>query len=79
MIDLAKHDGEIEVRMDLPARGRMVSCVVHLGRDGLSVRRVGRRRALRGPWWKIFRALDVPDGAPAKFCGDREGMLADGR
>lgn len=79
MIDLAKHDGAVDVRMDLPARGRMVPCVVHLGRDGLSVRAAGKRTGLAAPWWKILRALDFPDGARAKFYADPEGLLASRR
>lgn len=77
MIDLAKHDGTLEVRMDLPARGRMVACVVRIDRAGLSVRAAGRRTRLAAPWWKVLRALDAPQSARAKYLADPEGLLAD--
>jgi len=79
MINLAKHDGTLDVRMDLPARGRMVACVVRIDRTGLSVRAAGRRTRLAAPWWKVLRALDLPDSGAAKFYADPEGLLASGR
>ncbi len=79
MIDLAKHEGSLEIRADLPARGRMVPCVVRIDRAGLSVRAAGRRTRLAAPWWKILRALDLPKSGRAKYMADPEGLLADGR
>lgn len=78
MIDLAKHDGVLDVRMDLPARGRMVPCVVHIDRAGLSIRAAGRRQEIAAPWWQVFRALNVPGSAEAKYLRDPEGLLAKG-
>lgn len=75
-ISLLKHNGLLEIDLDLPARGLMVPVRLSVTRAGLAIRPKGRRFAASAPWWKVLRALDLPLSAPAKFLADVEGFLA---
>jgi hypothetical protein len=76
-ISLAKHDGILKVDMDLPARGLMVPATLTVTRAGIEVRPRGRRFAASAPWWKVLKSLALPPSAPAKFCLNVEGFLAE--
>jgi hypothetical protein len=76
-ISLAKHAGLLEIDLDIPARGFMVPARLRVTRAGIEIRPKGRRLMASAPWWKVLRALALPPSAPAKFCSDVEGFLAE--
>jgi hypothetical protein len=76
-ISLRKHDGSVEVELDLPARGRTVPARLTVTRAGIALRPKGRRLTASAPWWKVLRALDLPPSAPSRFFSDIEGFFAE--
>lgn len=78
-IDARKHGNVAVVNLDVelgPAAAR-VPVQITLDPHGLSVRRRGRRLALRADWDRVLVHTLPPENAPAKYLSNPVGLLVD--